>query len=54
VVLANAALALVAADKTDSLREGARMAAESIDSGAALEKLNMLVKYSRELAGTEE
>ncbi|MGZ9810540.1 anthranilate phosphoribosyltransferase [Pseudoroseicyclus sp. H15] len=38
-VLLNAAAALVVADKAASLAEGAEMAAESIDSGAAREKV---------------
>jgi anthranilate phosphoribosyltransferase len=42
VVLINAALAVVAAEKASSFREGAALAAESIDSGAALRKLNQL------------
>lgn len=42
IVLANAACALVAAGKASSFPDGARLAAEVIDSGAALNKLNLL------------
>ncbi|MBI3597723.1 MAG: anthranilate phosphoribosyltransferase, partial [Nitrospirae bacterium] len=42
VVLLNAAPAIVAAGKTRTLQDGIHVAAESIDSGAALEKLNRL------------
>ena len=41
-VLLNAAAALVVADRASSLREGAEIAAESIDSGAAKAKLAAL------------
>jgi anthranilate phosphoribosyltransferase len=44
--LANAAAALVAAEAAPSLREGVKLAATSIDSGAAAEKLARLVKTS--------
>ena len=39
-VLLNAAAALLIAGKAGNLREGAVMAAESIDSGAAVDRLN--------------
>ena len=42
--LANAAAALVAAEAAPSLREGVRLAAASIDQGAAADKLARLVK----------
>ena len=42
-VLANAAAALVAAGAAPDLRAGVRVAAESIDRGAAAEKLRLLV-----------
>ncbi len=42
VVLINAALALMAAGKASSFREGAELAAASIDSGAARQKLEQL------------
>lgn len=45
-VLLNAAAALVVADKAASLREGAEMAAESIDSGAAREKIEGLARIT--------
>ena len=49
VVLLNAAAALVAADRVAALKDGAALAAESIDSGQALEKLDGLVKLSQRL-----
>jgi anthranilate phosphoribosyltransferase len=41
-VLANAAAALVAAEAAGTLREGVRLAAESVDCGAAQDKLERL------------
>ncbi|MEL6575492.1 MAG: anthranilate phosphoribosyltransferase, partial [Pseudomonadota bacterium] len=38
-VLLNAAAALVVAGRTGDLKDGARIAAESIDTGAAREKI---------------
>jgi anthranilate phosphoribosyltransferase len=49
VVLANAAGALVAADRADNLRDGAALAADAIDSGAARAKLDAFVDLSRGL-----
>ncbi len=46
IVLANAAAALVAAGRVESLRKGVVLASESIDSGAAREKLRMLAEFS--------
>ncbi|MEM7242415.1 MAG: anthranilate phosphoribosyltransferase [Pseudomonadota bacterium] len=45
-VLLNTAAALVVAGKTDDLKDGAAMAAESIDSGAAKDKLAQLAKIT--------
>lgn len=42
IVLMNSALSLVAAGKTAGWKEGVALAAESIDSGAAAAKLNLL------------
>ena len=50
VVLANAAGALLAADKVTTLRDGVSMAARSIDSGEARARLDALVKLSQTLA----
>lgn len=50
IVLANAAAALVTAGHAANLREGVQVAAASIDSGAANEKLERLVAFSQELA----
>lgn len=47
-VLLNAAAALVVADAADNLKSGVAMAAESIDSGAALAKINALATLTSE------
>jgi anthranilate phosphoribosyltransferase len=47
IVLANGAAAMVAAGKARDFREGVRMAAASIDSGAAREKLDALVAFTQ-------
>lgn len=49
VVLANAAAALVVAEKTQTLKEGVALAAQVIDSGQALMKLKELVEFTRSL-----
>jgi len=46
VVLMNAGLALMAAGKAETPRDSVRLAAESIDSGAARTKLNQLRELS--------
>jgi anthranilate phosphoribosyltransferase len=46
VVLLNAAAALVAAGKTEHLGDALPLAARSIDSGAAAEKLDALVRFT--------
>jgi anthranilate phosphoribosyltransferase len=46
VVLLNAAAALVAAGRVDHLREAVPLAAQGIDSGAALKKLDALIAFS--------
>jgi anthranilate phosphoribosyltransferase len=47
VVLLNAAPAIVAAEAATTWKEGIRLAAESIDSGEALRKLEELISWSR-------
>ncbi|MDP2952900.1 MAG: anthranilate phosphoribosyltransferase, partial [Chloroflexota bacterium] len=47
IVLLNAAAALVAGGVARSLKEGKEKAAQAIDSGQALKKLNQLVELSR-------
>jgi anthranilate phosphoribosyltransferase len=47
IVLANASAALVAAGRAENFREGVRLAADSIDSGAARAKLDQLIAFSR-------
>ncbi|MFA5361792.1 MAG: anthranilate phosphoribosyltransferase [Candidatus Omnitrophota bacterium] len=46
IVILNAACALYAADKTNSIIEGIALAERSIDSGKAFEKLELLKEYS--------
>lgn len=46
IVLLNAGCAIYAADKTSSIKEGIARAAESIDSGKALEKLEQLKQFT--------
>lgn len=46
IVIANAAVALYLAGRAAGLRDGAALAAESIDSGAAMEKLGALVRFT--------
>jgi len=48
VVLINAGAALVCAGKARRLEDGIRLAGEVIDSGAALAKLDALVRYTQE------
>jgi anthranilate phosphoribosyltransferase len=48
IVLMNAALALIAAEKASDFREGVMRAEESIDSGAALAKLSQLRAISQQ------
>jgi anthranilate phosphoribosyltransferase len=50
MVVVNAAAALVAGGRARDLAEGVRLAAQSIDSGAALIKLRALADRSQELA----
>lgn len=50
IVLINAAAGLVVADKASSLKEGMSLAADSIDSGAALAKLEALAGFGRSCA----
>lgn len=48
IVLANASAALVAAGRAGNFREGVALAEQSIDSGAAREKLDKLIAFSRQ------
>jgi anthranilate phosphoribosyltransferase len=48
VVLINAAAALVAAGQAEDLKQGIRMAETAIDNGAAIKKMEALIKYSQE------
>jgi anthranilate phosphoribosyltransferase len=46
-VLLNAGAALVVGGKADDIAVGIKLASEVIDGGAALAKLDQLVKYSQ-------
>lgn len=48
-VLLNAGLGIYAHGKAQTIQEGIALAKESIDSGAALNKLNFLIKYNEKL-----
>jgi len=48
VVLANAAFGIYVAGKARSLQEGSSMAAESIDSGRAMDKLKRMVEFTNQ------
>jgi anthranilate phosphoribosyltransferase len=48
VVLLNAAAALVLSEAVENLSSGLQMAAEAIDTGAAAEKLEQLIRFTRE------
>lgn len=47
IVLLNSAAAIYVSDKVSSIEEGIKMAARAVDSGKAMEKLELLKKYSR-------
>ena len=49
IVLINAAAALVAGERAENLNQGVQIAAEAIDSGKALEKLEGLIALSQRL-----
>jgi anthranilate phosphoribosyltransferase len=46
IVLINSGCAIYAADSAASIPEGIKLAAESIDSGKAMKKLELLKEYS--------
>lgn len=46
IAVLNAAIALVVAERTGDLRDGAQLAARALDSGAALDKLDALIRHS--------
>ncbi|MDD5126931.1 MAG: anthranilate phosphoribosyltransferase [Dehalococcoidales bacterium] len=48
IVLLNAAAALLAADRVDSMKKGVALAAETIDSGHALSKMERLIEFSQD------
>src|SRR5690606_20659011 len=50
VVLLNAGAALMAGGLAETVTDGVKLAAEVIDSGAALARLDALIAYSQELA----
>jgi anthranilate phosphoribosyltransferase len=51
IVLVNAAAALLAAGLAGDLREGMRLGAQSIDSGAAWKKIGQLAEFSQNVVG---
>ncbi len=51
IVLLNAAAAFVASSRVNDLKEGVSRAAESIDSGDALSKLNQLIEFTNQASG---
>jgi anthranilate phosphoribosyltransferase len=46
VVLLNAGLAIVAGEKAKDIKEGIKIAADCIDSGATIKKLQALIQMS--------
>lgn len=53
VVLLNSGAALMAAESVDNLADGIKRAGEVIDSGAAVAKLDELIRYSRQFAAVQ-
>ncbi|MPN37540.1 Anthranilate phosphoribosyltransferase [bioreactor metagenome] len=51
IVLINAAAALYVAKKADNMKEGIELAAQIIDTGKAMEKLNELREFSNRFKG---
>jgi anthranilate phosphoribosyltransferase len=49
IVLVNAAAALVAGDMAKDLEKGVRLACEAVDSGSAMDKLNRLIDFSKQI-----
>ena len=45
----NAAAALVVASKAKDIKDGIKLAAEAIDSGRALKKLEQLVEFTKKI-----
>ena len=54
IVLLNAAAILVAAERVEDLQEGLLLAAEVIDSGAAIERLDALIEMTQRLGGSDD
>lgn len=54
ITLMNAGAGLYAAERADSISEGIALAAEAIDSGAALERLERLQAVTRQLVASRE
>jgi anthranilate phosphoribosyltransferase len=49
VVLMNAAVALIAGDRVETLQQGVDLAREALDSGHALTKLEQLIEFTQNL-----
>ncbi|BCL60307.1 hypothetical protein DGMP_10000 [Desulfomarina profundi] len=50
MVLLNGGAALMAAGKVENLKDGVSLARDIVKSGAALEKLDQLVKFSEKIS----
>ena len=48
IVLLNAAAALIASSRANDFTEGVRLAAEAIDSGAAMNRLERLIQFTNQ------
>ena len=46
IVLLNAGCSIYISGRANTIKEGMQIAAESIDSGAAIKKLNKLIEYT--------
>lgn len=54
IVLLNSAAAFIIAGKADTLKQGVKIAEQSIDQGKAKEKLEHLIKVSNDLGENNE
>lgn len=54
IVLLNASAILVAAEQVEDLQEGLLLAADVIDSGAAIERLDALIEMTQRLGGSDD
>ncbi|MDD5704211.1 MAG: anthranilate phosphoribosyltransferase, partial [Dehalococcoidales bacterium] len=54
VVILNAAAALLAGDRVETMQQGVELAWETLDTGRALEKLTHLIKLTQSFARNEK